>query len=84
MKKSINRDGQDEQDKSKAQKANLKFQIQNLKSKIQNVFILFILSIPVNSFFHPCLWGAYDEGMRCDKMRSVRAKGPLVRWPDLV
>jgi hypothetical protein len=30
----INRDGQDEQDKSKAEKASLRFLIQNLKSEI--------------------------------------------------
>jgi hypothetical protein len=38
MKEGINRDGQDAQDKSKAEKADLRFSIQNLKSKIQNAF----------------------------------------------
>jgi hypothetical protein len=32
----INRDGQDEQDENRTQKADLRFQIQNPKSKIQN------------------------------------------------
>jgi hypothetical protein len=54
MKEGINKDGQDEQDKSKAEKANLRFLIQNLKSQISNLFILSILSIPANSFIlHP-------------------------------
>jgi hypothetical protein len=43
----INRNGQDEQDESKAEKALLRFQISNPKSEISN---LFILTISV----HPC------------------------------
>jgi hypothetical protein len=43
----INRDGQDKQDKSNAEKALLRCLIQNLKSKIQNGFY------PVHPV-HPC------------------------------